>query len=85
MGKKRRSNLKTLDLHRMFHDEVERRVYNFIMKNSAELPVRIVTGKSDVMHRIVISVVEENKFGYHYERFSNHGCIIVTNSQWIRK
>jgi len=74
--------VKSVDLHNLPHDVAERVVFNFIMNNCDELPVEIITGKSERMRQIVIDIVERYEFGYHYSKFSNVGSLIITESSW---
>jgi len=47
--------MKTLDLHGDSHESVEQKVHTFVFNN--ELPVKIVTGKSEAMRKIVLDTV----------------------------
>jgi len=75
--------MKRLDLHGIKHEEAEVLVYNFLFSN--DLPVKVITGKSEPMQNIVKKIVGENGMGWHYERSSNFGCLIVTSSFWFRE
>jgi hypothetical protein len=75
--------MKRLDLHGIRHEEVEVLVYKFLFSN--DLPVKVITGKSEPMQRIVKNIIGESGMGWHYENASNFGCIIVTNSPWFNK
>ena len=68
--------MKTLDLHGMYHDAVQRQVENFVLLN--ESPVRIITGHSSRMKELVMAIVERHDFDYHYERYINYGSLIIT-------
>ena len=57
--------IKTLDLHGIKHEEVDRLVENFVLLNS--LPLRIITGNSDKMKELVTNVL--NKHDIRYESF----------------
>lgn len=46
-----------LDLHGIRHHEVEVVVENFIIKNQYDVPLRIITGRSNEMQRIVMKAV----------------------------
>jgi hypothetical protein len=74
--------MKTLDLHNIQHEAAASLVYNFVMANIDHLPVRVITGKSAYMRNIVIQVINEVKFGYHYDMFENWGCLIITEHKW---
>ena len=45
--------IKELDLHGVRHHEVDRKVENFVLLE--EKPIRIITGNSDEMRRLVIN------------------------------
>ncbi len=67
--------MKTLDLHGMYHDAVERNVENFVLLN--ESPLRIITGNSEKMKKIVVNVLSEHNFKYYPENYTNFGSLIV--------
>ena len=67
--------LETLDLHLMRHSEVDDKVRGFL--NFAELPARIITGKSRQMRDIAISVVREYGYDYDFESAYNFGALII--------
>ena len=67
--------LKTLDLHLTRHSKADDKVRSFL--NFAELPARIITGKSQQMRKIVISVVKEYDYDYSYESAHNFGALII--------
>ncbi len=75
--------MKTLDLHGMYHDAVERHVENFVLLN--ESPLRIITGNSDKMKKIVVNVLAEHDFKYYPENYSNFGSLIVIDKTIISK
>ena len=52
----------TLDLHRVRHEEVDRLVENFILLN--EPPMRIITGNSDKMRKLVGNVLERHDMSW---------------------
>jgi|TARA_A100001015_G_scaffold245508_1_gene281487 hypothetical protein len=72
--------LKTLDLHKTRHQDVEERVARFL--NWAEVPCRIITGDSNTMKTIVKEMVD--KYGYHCynESAINHGSLIVVGDSY---
>lgn len=53
--------MKELDLHGKRHAEVEPLVENFIIKHQYEVPLRIITGKSNEMQRIVMNAVHATR------------------------
>jgi len=67
--------MKTLDLHGMRHDCVESAVINFVLLN--EMPLKIITGKSPRMIRIVHNVLDNHNFSYYPENFINYGAYII--------
>ena len=75
--------MKTLDLHGMYHDSVERNVENFVLLN--ESPLRIITGNSDKMKQIVVGVLSEHNFKYYPENYTNFGSLIVIDNVLISK
>ena len=72
--------MKTLDLHGIRHEGVVQQIHSFVYNN--ELPVRIVTGKSEIMRKIVVDTI--NILGYysHYERLINEGSLIITEQEF---
>ena len=70
--------MNTLDLHNIRHKDVVRYVEDFL--SWEELPVRIITGNSDKMKKLVIGVIKRYKFFCHYENLRNSGCLVVTKT-----
>jgi hypothetical protein len=70
----------TLDLHGIRHEGVVQQVHSFVYNN--ELPVRIVTGKSEIMRKIVVDTVALLGYHSHYERLINEGCLIITEQEF---
>ena len=70
---------KTLDLHMIRHSEADNKVREFL--NFAELPVRIVTGKSSQMREIAKLVIEEYEYNFYFESAYNFGALIVTDAK----
>jgi hypothetical protein len=68
--------METLDLHNTRHRDVERKVEDFLMWH--DLPVKIITGNSDIMKQLVIDVIKRHKLFCHYENLRNSGCLVVT-------
>lgn len=73
----------TLDLHAIKHHDVDDRVRCFL--NFANLPVKIVTGRSQQMRSIVISVIEEYGYSYSYESAYNFGSLVVCEEKYRSK
>ena len=64
---------KQLDLHGVRHQDVERLVENFVLLN--EPPLRIITGNSEKMIRLVINVLDEHSI--YFERFKTGQITIL--------
>ena len=69
--------MKTLDLHGTRHTNVETLVESFFYNN--DFPVKVITGKSEEMHKIVLDIIERYGYDYHYERLVNQGCLVITD------
>ncbi len=71
----------TLDLHGIRHEGVVQQIHSFVYNN--ELPVRIVTGKSEIMRKIVVDTVGLLGYYTHRERLVNEGCLVVTEQEFV--
>jgi len=71
--------MKTLDLHGERHEGVVQKVHSFVYNN--ELPLRVVTGKSELMKKIVVDTVSQLGYYTHYERLTNDGCLVITEQE----
>ncbi len=71
--------MKTLDLHGIRHGGVVQQIHSFVYNN--ELPLRIITGKSAAMRKIVVDTVSVLGYHTHYERLVNEGSLIVTEQE----
>jgi len=72
-------SIKTLDLHLTRHAKADDKVREFL--NFAELPVRIVTGKSKRMRDIATAVILEYDYEFYFESAHNFGALIVCDSK----
>ena len=72
--------MKTLDLHGIRHEGVVQQVHNFVYNN--ELPLRIVTGNSKIMRKIVVDTISILGYHSHYERLINEGSLIITEQEF---
>lgn len=70
--------MKELDLHGLYHYQVRDEVENFVLINSKELPIRIITGSSTFMKNLTKNILDRHKFEY-YTPAHNAGEIIVIN------
>ena len=68
-----------LDLHGVQHGEVFNLVEDFVLKHQLSVPLKIITGNSDKMKKIVISVLVKHKFLYSDGDYYNRGYIDVLN------
>jgi hypothetical protein len=73
--------METLDLHGERYEGVQQKVHSFVYNNN--LPVRIITGKSEAMRKIVVDTVSLLGYHTHYERLINEGCLIVTEQELV--
>ena len=73
--------MKTLDLHGIRHEGVVQEIHTFVYNN--ELPLRIITGKSEAMRKIVVDTVGQLGYYTHHERLINEGCLIVTEQEFV--
>ena len=73
--KKRKDNIKTLDLHGMDYDQAENAVINFILLEN--FPVQIITGNSAGMKELVFGILKEHGFYYYFKDWYNLGCLII--------
>ena len=68
--------MKSFDLHKKRHDDVDRLTENFVLLN--ELPLELIVGNSQQMRKIVQDVLDRHKFEYHMKSYTNYGSIIVS-------
>ena len=52
--------IKTLDLHGVKHEDVDRLVENFVLLN--ETPMKIITGNSERMMELTLDVLNRHEF-----------------------
>jgi hypothetical protein len=71
--------VKILDLHGEEYDLVQQKVHSFVYNN--DLPVKIITGKSENMRKIVVDTVSLLGYHTHYEKLVNEGCLVVTEQR----
>lgn len=69
--------MKVLDLHGVRHQEVDRVVENFVLLNSEDCPLKVITGKSVKMNNLALDVIQRHGFGWHYNTLHEYGAIIV--------
>ena len=65
----------TLDLHGVSHSDAENLVLNFILVN--DLPLKIITGRSQEMRDIVSSICLMHDVSWDYENSYNFGALII--------
>ncbi|MAZ55493.1 MAG: hypothetical protein CMP54_00635 [Flavobacteriales bacterium] len=71
--------MRKLDLHGVRHGEVQILVEDFVLENQNYLPIKIITGNSEKMKRIVTNVLNAHGFQYSDGDFYNRGYIDVLN------
>ena len=71
--------MKKLNLHKKRHDDVDRLTENFVLLN--ELPLEIITGKSNKMISIVEKVLKRHQFKYYNKWHTNVGSIVVFGNE----
>jgi hypothetical protein len=69
--------MKELDLHGLYHHQVLGEVENFVLLNSKQIPLRIITGYSEFMKNVVCEVLQKYNFEYYIPPH-NPGEVIVT-------
>ena len=70
--------LPTLDLHGVYHIEVERLTNKFLEENLENLPDLIITGNSDRMKEIVKKIVDSYNLDMRIKSHYNLGSFIVS-------
>ena len=70
--------MKTLDLHGIKHEDVEKVLTKFINQNFNK-KMKIITGKSNKMKFIVCAVIEEYDLQYRIGDMTNNGYITIYN------
>jgi len=68
--------MEELDLHGVFHSDVRDKVENFVLLNSTNLPLRIITGDSQRMRNLTENILKKYNFTYNIPAH-NSGEIIV--------
>ena len=69
--------MKELDLHGLYHHQVQDEVENFVLINAKVLPLRIIVGNSEFMKNLTQQVLDKYQFEY-YTPAHNHGEIVIT-------
>ncbi len=59
------------------HAYVDDKVREFL--NFADLPVRIITGRSKQMREIVLAIINEYEYEFHFESAHNFGALIISD------
>jgi len=76
---KKEEGVRELDLHGVKHEAVEHLVEDFVFNNQSYIPLKIITGNSQKMKKIVITVLEKHNFQYLDGDYYNRGYIDVLN------
>ena len=72
-----------IDLHGLKHSEVEDTLESMLISyyNLGSFPIRVITGHSPTMKKIVLTAVDNQKFKSH-EEYHNSGATIVSEIGW---
>ena len=74
--------MKELDLHGLYHHQVWGVVENFVLLNSNYLPLRIITGYSDFMKKIVGEVLTKYNFEYNTPAHNPGEIIVIFDKEY---
>lgn len=66
-----------LDLHGLTHSAASLKVENYVLTNQDKLPMKIITGDSDKMKKIVIDFTKKFKFKIQLGEGNNKGFISI--------
>jgi len=71
--------IKALDLHGIKHADVLIKLENYVFRTHHQgyFPIKIITGNSDIMQKIVTDFLKENKYKYIIGDKYNKGYIVV--------
>jgi len=70
--------LPSLDLHGIYHREVEGLLHNFLNDNLDNLPVEVITGNSDRMKEIATKIIKSYDLEMRIKSHYNLGSFIVS-------
>ena len=65
--------MKTLDLHGIKHEDVDRLVENFVLLN--KVPIKVITGNSQKMMELTLDVLNRHEF--EWERWANSSVTVL--------
>lgn len=67
----------SLDLHGVIHSEVHLILENYVLCRQAYLPLKIITGNSEKMKKLVVDFLNNYKFKFIMGDKFNKGFIVV--------
>lgn len=70
-----------LDLHGLYHYQVWNTVENFVLLNSENLPLRIITGHSEMMQDMTKKILDLHKFEYYNPPYNNGEIIVIGDKE----
>lgn len=70
--------MEELDLHGFLHVDVEIEVKNFLYLNESKFPVRIITGKSEKMNKLVVDILQKNGYIFNVPAHNSGEIIVLT-------
>ena len=76
---KNNCSIEPLDLHGIKHIDVVKFVENYIFKHQDRCPLKIITGNSLKMKKIVTNTLDLHGFSYKDGDYYNRGYIVVLN------
>ena len=72
--------MEQLDLHRISHVEAEMLIEDFILRNIHQLPIKIITGNSSDMQKILLKLTTKFNLEISPENYNNLGAYLISNS-----
>lgn len=75
--RKFRFTQRPLDLHGVSHADVKDKVENYAICHQNDLPLKIITGDSEEMRRLVIKYLHAHKFKFLVGDKFNKGYIVI--------
>ena len=71
--------MNTLDLHGESYEDAKKLTEIFIENNLDLLPIQIITGNSNKMKKIVLSIVQKHNLNAYTKTDYNLGCLVINN------
>ena len=71
--------MNTLDLHGESYEDAKKLTEIFIENNLDLLPIQIITGNSNKMKKIVLSILQKHNLNAYAKTDYNLGCLVINN------